>query len=79
MALLQRVDHGDVARYAQLRRLVLDGNAGGWRLGLGVLLHHGVTAWLRSWDDLPGPDPALALSMRRPGRLRVAASSWSQR
>jgi hypothetical protein len=40
----------------------LDGDAGGWRLGLGVLVHHGVPAWLRAWDDLPGPDAAPALS-----------------
>lgn len=40
---------------------MLDGDAGGWRLGLGVLQHHGVPAWLRAWDDLPGPDPAPTL------------------
>jgi DNA invertase Pin-like site-specific DNA recombinase len=34
---------------------VLNGDAGGWRLGLGVLQHHGVAAWLRAWDSLPSP------------------------
>ena len=46
---------GDVARYEQLRRQVLDGDPGGWRLGLGVLQHHGVAAWLRAWHSLPAP------------------------
>jgi hypothetical protein len=34
---------------------VLDGDAGGWRLGLGVLQNRGVAAWLRAWDSLPCP------------------------
>jgi predicted MFS family arabinose efflux permease len=34
---------------------VLAGDAGGWRLGLGVLQQRGVVAWLRAWDSLPGP------------------------
>jgi hypothetical protein len=35
---------GDVIRYEQLRQQVLDGEAGGWRLGLGVLQHRWVAA-----------------------------------
>jgi hypothetical protein len=46
---------GDVGRYEQLRQQVLDGDAGGWQLGLGVLQHHGVAAWLAAWDSLPAP------------------------
>ena len=37
---------------------MLAGDLGGWRLGLGVLQHHGVIAWLRAWDSLPAPPPA---------------------
>jgi predicted MFS family arabinose efflux permease len=44
---------------------VLAGNAGGWRLGLGVLQHHGVAAWLRAWDSLPSP-PATAARSSEP-------------
>jgi hypothetical protein len=50
-------DRGDVARYEQLRRQVLDGDPAGWRLGLGVLQHRGVAAWLRAWHGLPAPAP----------------------
>ena len=46
-----------MSRYEQLRRQALAGDAGGGRLGLGVLQHGGVAAWLRAWDDLP-PAPA---------------------
>jgi hypothetical protein len=38
-----------VDRYEQLRRRALGGEAEGWRLGLGVLCHRGVVAWLRAW------------------------------
>jgi predicted MFS family arabinose efflux permease len=37
---------------------VLRGQAGGWRLGLGVLHNRGVAAWLAAWDHLPAPAPA---------------------
>ena len=37
---------------------MLDGNAGGWRLGLGVLHNRGVAAWLAAWDGLPAPASA---------------------
>ena len=50
-----RADRGDVARCEQLRRQVLDGDPAGWRLGLGVLQHRGVAAWLRAWHGLPAP------------------------
>jgi hypothetical protein len=43
---------------------VLGGDAGGWRLGLGVLHNRGIAGWLAAWDDLPAPDPA----ERPPGR-----------
>jgi hypothetical protein len=37
---------------------VLGGQAGGWRLGPGVLHNRGVAAWLRARDGLPAPAPA---------------------
>jgi len=33
--------------YEQLRCRALSGDADGWRLGLGVVQHRGVAAWLR--------------------------------
>jgi hypothetical protein len=39
---------------------VLGGQAGGWRLGLGVLHNRGVAAWLAAWDHLPAPVPVPA-------------------
>jgi hypothetical protein len=48
-----------VQRYEQLRDRALAGDAGGWRLGLAVLQHRGVSAWLRCWQELPDrPAPA---------------------
>lgn len=52
-----------MARYEQLRRRALDGEAEGWRLGLGVLCHRGVAAWLRAWHTtaptaIAAPSPA---------------------
>ncbi len=35
---------------------MLGGDAGGWRLGLGVLHNRGIAGWLRAWDDLPAAD-----------------------
>jgi hypothetical protein len=35
----------------------LAGDPGGWRLGLGVLQHRGIAAWLRAWHGLPVSDP----------------------
>ena len=37
---------------------MLGGQAGGWRLGLGVLRNRGVAAWLAAWDGLPAPATA---------------------
>ena len=37
---------GTVDGYEQLRRRALCGDVDGWRLGLGVLQHRGVAAWL---------------------------------
>lgn len=45
-------------RYEQLRRRALGGDAEGWRLGLGVLCHRGVAAWLRAWHTTV-PTPAV--------------------
>ena len=50
-------DGVDVERYEQLRRRALGGEAEGWRLGLGVLCHRGVAAWLRAWHSAV-PTPA---------------------
>jgi hypothetical protein len=67
----------DVARYEQLRRQVLAGDAGGWRLGLGVLQHRGVAVWLAAWDSLPAPPLRPPLPPARPvpgsGEQLVAA------
>lgn len=41
-------DRADVERYEQLRRRALDGDVGGWRLGLAVLQHRGLSAWIRT-------------------------------
>jgi hypothetical protein len=43
-------DSGDGAAdgYEQLRRRALSGDTDGWRLGLGVLQHRGVAAWLHA-------------------------------
>jgi hypothetical protein len=38
---------GAIDGYEELRRRALSGAADGWRLGLGVLQHRGVAAWLR--------------------------------
>ena len=39
-------DHA-VGDYEQLRQRALSGDVDGWRLGLGVLQHRGVAAWLQ--------------------------------
>ena len=53
---------------------MLGGDAGGWRLGLGVLHNRGIAGWLAAWDDLPAPDPAA-----RPGPpARPAPGSGEQ-
>ena len=45
---------------------MLDGQAGGWRLGLGVLHNRGIAGWLAAWDHLP--DPARAQPPGPPAR-----------
>jgi hypothetical protein len=56
-------DGVDVQRYEALRRHALGGDTAGWRLGLALLEHRGVAAWLRAWQPTaaaprrPGPSP----------------------
>lgn len=40
-------DDRAVGGYEELRQRALSGDVDGWRLGLGVLQHRGVAAWLR--------------------------------
>jgi len=48
--------NADVERYEQLRHQALGGQPSGWRLGLGVVCHRGVVAWLRAWHNVaPAP------------------------
>jgi hypothetical protein len=44
-------------RYEQLRQVVLDGHADGWRFGLGVLATRGMAAWMAAWRSCPQPPP----------------------
>ncbi len=69
----ERAGPGDVARYERLRQQVLAGDAGGWRLGLGVLENRGIAGWLRAWDSLPAP-PALAARPAEPARPSPGSS-----
>ena len=48
----------EIARYEQLRARALDGDPGGWRLGLAVLEHRGVVAWARAWQATTAPAPS---------------------
>jgi hypothetical protein len=50
-------DDGDVERYESLRHRALGGEPSGCRLGLAVLQHRGVAAWLRAGQTLPTPSP----------------------
>jgi hypothetical protein len=43
----------DVQRYEQLRGRALGGDSEGFRLGLAMLQHRGVSVWLRAWRDVP--------------------------
>jgi hypothetical protein len=43
------------AGYEQLRSAVLSGDAGGWRLGHGVLCTRGMTAWMSAVGELALP------------------------
>jgi hypothetical protein len=64
---------GDVEGYEQLRQRALCGDATGWRLGLAVLEHRGVAAWLRVRRDGAGP-PTRSIPTRpaQPASLRGA-------
>jgi predicted MFS family arabinose efflux permease len=55
-----------VEGYEQLRQCALCGDAAGWRLGLAVLQHRGVAAWLGVWRDVATPAPT------RPGLQRLS-------
>lgn len=49
----------DVERYEQLRGVALRGDPSGCRLGLAVLEHKGVAAWMRLWRSTgPNTDPS---------------------
>lgn len=66
-----------VARYEQLRAVVLDGHPGGVGLGLGVLVGRGLAAWIAVWRSAPPPAcpiPA-ASTLRSPAGSTGAASS----
>jgi hypothetical protein len=63
-------DGGDVARYEQLRRRALSGDADGWRCGLAVLQTRGVVAWLRAWHGITMPP--ITMPPRPPAPPRAA-------
>ena len=42
-------------RYKQLRHRALAGEPDGSRLGLAVFMRQGMTAWMRTWRELPAP------------------------
>ena len=69
----------DVARYEQLRARALEGDASGWRLGLAVLEHRGVVAWVRAWSSTlpvpacPAPSTPAAVSDELVGALASMA------
>lgn len=50
--------NGDIDRYEQLRRRILDGEPSGWQLGWGVLAGRGVAAWLRVCHTIVLPPSA---------------------
>lgn len=70
----------DADRYEQLRRRALGGEPEGWRLGLGVLSHRGVAAWLRAWHtttpatEAPVAAPASASGVGSDELVGVLAS-----
>jgi hypothetical protein len=55
---LHREDGVEVERYEELRRVALGGDASGWRLGLAVLEHKGVAAWMRWRSTGPRREPS---------------------
>jgi hypothetical protein len=55
-----------VERYEELREVSLAGRGDGPRLGLALLLRHGVSAWAAAWDSLAKAGPPAS-----PARLDV--------
>jgi hypothetical protein len=55
---------GAVDGYEQLRRQALCGDVDGWRLGLGVLQHRGVAAWLGARTAMAPARPAPTRPLR---------------
>jgi len=49
-----------VGQDEQLRRHALEGDASGWRLGLGIVCHRGVAAWARTIRTTLQPAPRAA-------------------
>jgi hypothetical protein len=43
------------AGYERLRAAVLSGDAGGWRLGHGLLAARGMAGWMRAFGELAAP------------------------
>jgi hypothetical protein len=58
--------------YEQLRRRALSGDTDGWRLGLGVLQHRGVAAWLRART---APAPARSAPTRPAPTAAISADA----
>jgi hypothetical protein len=60
------VEDSDVEEYERLRERALCGDASGWRLGLAVVEHRGVAAWLRvrAAAAVAAPAPAPARTSR---------------
>jgi hypothetical protein len=69
-----RADADDLrAGYERLRAAVLSGDAGGWRLGHGVLSARGIVGWISAFGDLAAPAPATGTA----GPAALASSSAS--
>jgi len=62
------------AGYERLRAAVLAGEAGGWRLGHGVLSARGTVGWISAFGELAPPAPAGAGAA---GPAALASSSGS--
>jgi len=60
-------------RYERLREIVIAGQGGGWRHGLGVLSARGMVAWMAAWAALPAEPEVCA----RAGTTSQADSSLS--
>jgi hypothetical protein len=68
---IHRDDGAEVERYEELRRVALGGDATGSHLGLAVLEHKGVAAWMRVWRSTAPPrePPATSASPARSDEL----------